>query len=155
MIDIVTSLTIVSDGHEDEVCFFGRIDEEKREIVLHYELDRTGNVLLQAEDFWKRKLVLSVKSTDARIYSVYGCHLLHQSKFFSSSGMGMLKGVFERLIMQNSPSELYDSISFVFKDIERVFPLLEIRVGNQDQNKLLSHSQDEPKNHFYIVEEGI
>lgn len=155
MIDIVTSLTIVSDGHEDEVCFFGRIDEEKREIVLHYELDRTGNVLLQAEDFWKRKLVLSVKSTDARIYSVYGCHLLHQSKFFSSSGMGMLKGVFERLIMQNSPSELYDSISFVFKDIERVFPLLEIRVGNQDQNKLLSLSQDEPKNHFCIVDEGI
>ena len=73
MIDIVTSFTIKKDGHEDEVTCFGKLDESARKIELHYELNSVGSILMRAEDFWGKKLVLSVKSTDAQIYIIYGC----------------------------------------------------------------------------------
>ena len=132
MIDIVTSFTVSKDGHEDEIICFGKLDETAREIELHYELNSVGSVLMRAEDFWGRRLLLSVKSTDAQIYIVYGCFFSQQTLSLSSSGMGTLTGHFESLIKQESPFEKYHSTSFSFVDIEKIFPLINFQISTTD-----------------------
>lgn len=134
MIDIVTSFVVHKDGHEDEIICFGKLDETARKIELHYELNSIGSVLMRAEDFWGRKLLLSVKSTDAQIYIVYGCFFSQQTLSLSSSGMGTLTGHFESLIKQNSPLEKYLSATFSFADIEKIFPLISFQVSVSDYN---------------------
>ena len=132
MIDIVTSFTIKKDGHEDEITCFGKLDESARKIELHYELNSVGSILMRAEDFWGKKLVLSVKSTDAQIYIIYDCIFSQQTLALSSSGMGTLTGSFESLIKQKSPFEKYLSVTFSFVDIEKIFPLIEFQVSRTD-----------------------
>ena len=129
MIDIVTSFTVSKDGHEDEIVCFGKLNETAREIELHYELNRVGSILVSAEDFWGRRLLLSVKSTDAQIYFVYGCFFSQRKLSLSSTGMGTLTGRFESLIKQKSPFEKYHSVSFSFVDIEKIFPLIYFQIS--------------------------
>ena len=141
MIDIVTSFAVSKDGHEDEIICFGKLDETARKVELHYELNSVGSILMRAEDFWGRKLLLSVKSTDAQIYIVYGCFFSQQTLSLSSSGMGTLTGSFECLIKQKSPFEKYFSVTFSFDDIEKIFPLIEFQVSSTDYHGPVSISR--------------
>ena len=155
MIDIVTSFTVRKDGQEDEIICFGKLDETTRKIELHYELNSVGSILMRAEDFWGRRLLLSVKSTDAQIYIVYGCFFSQQTLSLSSSGMGTLTGSFESLIKQKSPFEKYLSVTFSFDDIEKIFPLIEFQVSSTDYHGPVSISRPALDQEKYTINDTL
>lgn len=155
MIDIVTSFVVHKDGHEDKIICFGKLDETARRIELHYELNSIGSVLMRAEDFWGRKLLLSAKSTDAQIYIVYGCFFSQQTLTLSSSGMGTLTGHFESLIKQKSPIEKYLSATFSFADIEKIFPLISFQVSTSDYNGPISIFRPALDQEQYPIDETL
>ena len=155
MIDIVTSFQVTKDGHQDDVIMFGTVDENNRKIELHYELNSVGSVLMRADDFWGKLLTLRVKNTNAELFIIYGCHLSQQTLVLSSSGMGTLSGSFDCLVKQQSPFEKYDSISFSFGDINKVFPLVNFEVNVTDDDGPLSFSRPAVNQKQYSVNDGI
>lgn len=154
MIDIVTSFAIKKGDQEHIISFFGKIDEASRTIVLNYEVDSTGSILLDIADIGGRIFALPVTSTIAQSYVVYGCYFSQQTLNYTLSSMGTLTGCFESLIRQESPNEQYNSMSFSFEGIEKIFPLVSFEIDASGYDGPLSITRPAiPENHYHVNED--
>lgn len=140
MIDVVTSISLKRDEQNYKIDLFGSIDEVNRKIVLNYELNCVPNGKLEFADFMAPLRDFLVKSTDAKIYGVYGCYFDEHTVHFSSFGMGALKGEFSSLIRQFPQVQNYQSVSFSFDCISNVFRLNPINIFDDENNHSVSYT---------------
>lgn len=132
MIDFARSFSIEPKDKNSVLDIFGRIDETRREIVLHYEMKSIGVVQLEHPDFERILHTFMVTSTDASTYFVCGFRIFEHTVHFSHFCMGTIKGRFESLI-QHPPRELkFSKLSFSFQGIESLFPMIEIGVKTDE-----------------------
>ena len=141
MIDIYTTLSGNNNGHDCEITCTGTIDESKRTIELHYELNSDSIALTKPENLLGKKFTIGAKSTTSQFYIAYGCFFPQNKLFLSSSGMGAISGSFESLIMQDNPDETYDKMMFTFEGIEQMFTLIDFQVDLPDYDGPLTISR--------------
>jgi len=155
MIDFASSIIINPEEKSSLLEIFGRIDEQKREIVIHYELKSIGVARLEHHDFVRLLNTFLVTSTDAKTYVVYGCQIVKRTERFSYSFMGTIEGVFNSLIQQPPRGITFKKLSFSFQGISSIFPLLEIDVSVDKSKNFAVVTEPQEETNETIINEDI
>ena len=119
MIDVLTTATI----KKTEVTLFGKIDTEENTIELNFPAISGEATEFIQEIIYSPKMSIRLFDMSARAYSMYGCKFLQHRLTFASTAVSVIKGNFERVVQEPALNCTYNSVSFRFLGIEKIFPL--------------------------------
>lgn len=119
MLDVFTVITI----EKEELNLFGKINEANGDIELHLPMTSTKAIEFARDIIYQPKINFPVLDMTALQYSVYGCKFYRNELAFNNAGVTTIFGKFGRFVCEEQLNKKYDTISFSFQEIEKLFPL--------------------------------
>lgn len=141
MLDVFTVITI----EKEEFNLFGKINEANGDIELHLPMTSTKAIEFARDIIYHPKINFSVLDMTALQYSVYGCKFYRTQLSYNNAGINTIIGKFDRLVCEEELDKKYDTISFSFEDIEKLFPLesFDTEFGGTDKEIIFSKRKHE------------
>lgn len=141
MLDVFTVITI----EKEELNLFGKINEANGDIELHLPMTSTKAIEFARDIIYQPKINFPVLDMTALQYSVYGCKFYRTQLSYNNAGINTIIGKFDRLVCEEELNKKYDTISFNFEGIEKLFPLesFDTEFGGTDKEIIFSKGQHE------------
>ena len=116
MIDVMVTMRV----NEEPLTLFGKVDEKENRIVLNYQI--LSKAVSEVDLIHHRPMDIPLLDTEAHNYTAYGCKFTKQTTSISAYTV-QVEGTFTRLLKERNLGATYNSVSFSFTGIEKIFPL--------------------------------